>query len=156
MIVTKKRATNRVMVEFIRRVDKCLLIVPLCICSCVITGCVESSFTLAKESTLPRSMTLPPGLTRSDVSVTLNLYAPMRGPDAKFVLRDRKGKRLAEVKGKTNESTQSLCLHIATENGIAETIKLKPYKAHENMEENGTPVALFYVINDPAVRAVIF
>jgi hypothetical protein len=60
-------------------------------------------------------MTLPPGLTRADVSVTLNLYAPLLGPDAKFVLTDRKGKKLAEVKGKTKESIPSMYYQIVTE-----------------------------------------
>ncbi len=138
------------MLEIIRRIGKCLLIVG--ICSCAITGCVESNFALAKESKLPRSMTLPPGLSRTDVSVTLNLYAPLLGPDATFVLTDRKGKRLAEVKGKTKESTESPCLHIVTEKGITEFIKLKPYREHENMEQDGTPVALFYVIDDSAEK----
>ena len=108
--------------------------------------------TLASESKLPRSITLPPGLTRTDVSVTLNLYAPLRGPDAKFVLTDRKGEKLAEVKGNAKELTPSKYYRIVTEKGITEIIKLKPYREHENMEQNGRAVALFYVIDDPAVR----
>jgi hypothetical protein len=77
-------------------------------------------------------MALPPGLTRKDVSVTLNLYAEVRGPDAKFILRDRKGKKLAEVKGKLGHHPFA-------------RIELKPYREHENMEQNGRAVALFYV-----------
>jgi hypothetical protein len=115
------------------------------------TGCIESSFNLASESRLPRWITLPPGLTRADVSVTLNLYAPLRGPDARFVLTDRKGKKLAEVKGKTKELSPSMYYRIVTEKGITEIIKLKPYREHENMEQNGRAVALFYVIDDLAV-----
>ena len=126
--------------------------VALCICSCALTGCVESTFNLASESKLPNSMTLPPGLTRTDVSITLNLYAPpLGGPDAKFVLTDRKGKKLAEVKGKTKELTPSIYYRIVTEKGTTEIVKLRPYTEHENMEQNGRAVALFYVIDDPAV-----
>jgi hypothetical protein len=134
------------------REKRFLLIVALCVCSCELTGCVESSFTLASESNLPRSITLPTGLTRSDVSVTLNLYTPLFGPDAKFVLTDRKGKTLAEVKGRTKELNQSTYYRISTEKGTTELIKLKPYRDHENMEQNGIPVAQFYVIDDPAVE----
>ena len=148
MTAKKKSAMNRIMIEIIRRIDRCLLIVALSICSCAITGCVESTFTLASESKLPRSMTLPPGLTRTDVSATLNLYAPLRGPDAKLVLTDRRGKRLAEVKGKTEKLTPSMYYHIVTEKGITEIVKLKPYREHENMEQNGRAVALFYVVDD--------
>ena len=129
-----------------------LVIVASFIFSCAITGCVESTFTLATESRLPIFVTLPPGLTRSDVSITLNLYAPLRGPDAKFVLTDRKGKKLAEVKGKTKELAPSMYYQIVTEKDITEIIKLKPYREHENMEQNGIAVAQFYVIDDPAVR----
>ena len=124
-----------------------LIRVAICICFCMLTGCVESSFTLAGESKLPRSISLPPGLTRADVSVILNLYAPLQGPDAKFVLIDRKGKDLEEVKGKTKEITP-LMYRIVTEKGITETVRLKPYREHENMEQNGRAVALFYVIDD--------
>jgi hypothetical protein len=97
-------------------------------------------------------MTLPPGLTRTDVSVRLNLYAPLRGPDAKFVLTDGKRKKLAEVKGKMKALAPSSYYQIVTEKGITEIIKLKPYREHENMEQNGKAIALFYVIDDPAVR----
>ena len=81
----------------------------------------------------------------------MNLYAPLRGPDARFVLTDRKGKKLAEVKGKTKELSPSMYYRIVTEKGITEIIKLKPYREHENMEQNGRAVALFYVIDDLAV-----
>ena len=128
--------------------EKCLLILAACICFCALTGCVESTFTLASESKLPRSITLPPGFTRSDVSVTLSFYAPLFGPDAKFVLTDRQRKELAVVKGKTKGTTQSTYSRIVTENGVTENIKLKPYREHENMEKDGIPVALFYVVDD--------
>jgi uncharacterized protein YxjI len=78
----------------------------------------------------------------------LNLYAPLFGPDAKFELTDSKGKTLAEVKGKTKEVTPSI-YRIVTEEGTVEVIKLKPYREHENMEQDGIPVARFYVIDGP-------
>lgn len=136
------------------KVFKYLLIVAIGICFCALTGCVESTFTLASESRLPGSITLPPGFTRSDVSVTLNFYAPLIGPDAKFVSTDRQGKELAVVKGKTKGSTQSTYARIVTENGATEIIKLKPYREHENMEQNGIPVALLYVADDQPRKRV--
>jgi hypothetical protein len=84
--------------------------------------------------------------------VTLNFYdAPLGGADATFSLTDATGKKLAEVKGRTKELTPSMYYRISTEKGITEIIKLKPYQEHENMEQNGIPVARFYVIDDPAV-----
>ena len=140
--------------SFLRTV-KYLLIVALCISSCAITGCLESTFTLASDSRLPKCITLPPGLTRTDVSVILNLYAPLWGPDAKFILRDRKGKKLAEVKGKVKTLPSSRYFGIVAENGMTELVRLRPYVEHENMEQFGIPVALFYVIDDPDIRKEI-
>ena len=137
------------MLEVFLRTKKYLIaVVAFCICSCVLTGCIESNFTLANESKLPRSMTLPPGLARTDVSVTLNFYAPpLGGNDAKFVLTDLKGKKLAEVKGKTKREDPSEHLRIVTEKGITEIIKLKPSE-RENMKQGEIVRALFYVIDD--------
>ena len=53
------------------------------------------------------------------------------------------------MKGKTKKPlAPSGYDRIVTENGVTEIIKLKPYREHENMEQNGIPVALFYVIDD--------
>lgn len=125
-----------------------LPIFAVCISACVLTGCEESSFTLAEESKLPKPMALPPGLTRTDVSVTLNLYAPPTGADATLVLKDRRGKKLTTVKGRTIKGSSLTTFQILTENGVTDTIKLKPYRKNDNMEQNGRAVALFYVIND--------
>jgi len=144
------------------RIDKFLLIVALCISSCAITGCIESSFELARESRLPNGIKVPPGLTRTDVSVTLD-YIDIS--TARFTLRDRKGKKLAEIKGKViNQYPLYLnscprrfypacpAYEFIVVNGVTEMIKNRPYTEHENMEQNGRIVALFYVIDDPAVR----
>jgi hypothetical protein len=115
-------------------------------------------------------MPLPPGLTRTNVSVTLNFYTKLPGSsDAKFILKDREGKKLAEINGKV-KNLYPLYLkscpqrfdpgcpayEVVAVNGITEIIKPKPYREHENMEQNGRIVALFYVIDDPAVREEIF
>lgn len=54
----------------------------------------ESAFQLANESRLPNWITLPPDLTRSDVSLTMSYFT---WPSAGFILRDAKGKTLVEV-----------------------------------------------------------
>jgi len=74
------------------------LIVAVCISACGMSGCVESNFRIASESRLPRGLAIPPGLTRADVSVTLDFYTMGQ---AKFTLRDKTGKKLTTVTGKT-------------------------------------------------------
>jgi hypothetical protein len=123
---------------------KQLLIAALCVSSCAITGCIESSFHLASESRLPRWIALPPGLTRKDVSVTLNYYSTLStlADDAKFILRDKKGKKLTEVKGKVKHHpwTGYPAYTAVVVNGTAEIIE------HRKMEP------IFYVNDDPAIR----
>src|SRR5258707_11071648 len=69
----------------------------LCLQGC---GLPESSFELARESRLPRWFTLPPGLSRSDVSVRLAYYSSPWGGTATFKLLDVKRKKtMAEANG---------------------------------------------------------
>ena len=97
-------------------------------------------------------MVIPPGLTRTDVSVTLNLYTGVLGPDAKFILIDSKWRKLAEVKGKVKNLPSPYCYEIVENNGTTEIVKLRPYAANQNMEQFGHIVALFYIIDDTAVN----
>ncbi len=123
-----------------------MLILTICALSYTMSGCVESSFTLASESRLPACITLPPGLTRKDVSVTLYLSTPIHGnKDVSFILRDLKGKELSKVRGSTGGTFGSLYFSVHTDKGTNELIELVPYMANENMEQNGRAVALFYV-----------
>jgi hypothetical protein len=87
------------MFKIIRRVDKFLLfLVALTIAGSAI-GCAwfpESTFDLASESRLPKWITLPPGLTRADVSITMSYYTMPWGRSATFILQDTKGQTLKE------------------------------------------------------------
>ena len=60
----------------------------------------ESTFQLASESRLPKWITLPPRLTRADVSITMSYYSLPWGRRAEFLLRDAKGKLLEKAYGK--------------------------------------------------------
>ena len=131
------------------RASKHLLIVAICVSSCAISGCVESNFTLANESRLPRGISIPPGLTRKDVSVTLNYYTPLRGPNVKFILTDRKWKTLAEVKGNSRPYPNDGIIVI---NGTTEVLALVPCTGHQCYEQDGHVVALFYVVDKPRER----
>jgi hypothetical protein len=130
-----------------------VLIAALCILACGITGCVESSFNLATESRLPHGMTVPPGLTRADVSVTLDFYTLGQ---AKFTLRDKNGKKLITVTGKTTGNPIDLApsdraYQLVVINGVTEIMQCIPYRDNANMVQNGRIVALFYVIDNPAL-----
>jgi hypothetical protein len=122
-----------------------------------LSGCEfgpESSFELAQESRLPKWFTLPHGLSRSDVTVTMNYYVESSGRTSKFILRDQKKQKLAEVTGtqkgsvplklkKSGDGTSfSYPLYeLVTANGITEIIE------HRRMEPK------FYITDDPAVLA---
>jgi len=141
---------------FLRHIRQCVMIVAFCISCCAISGCLESSFELARESRLPKWITIPPGLTRADVTVTMDYYSmPWPGNDAKFTLKDRSGENLAKLSGKTTDlcpfmpdpSQRSRFVHPAyvaiTVNGITDIIE------HRRMEP------IFYVSDDPLIWKVL-
>jgi hypothetical protein len=131
------------------RAGKHLLVVILLVSSCAMTGCVEANWTLANESRLPKGIEPPPGLTRKDVSVDMVTYAPLRGPDVKFIMRDRKGKKLAVVKGNSQRYPHD---NIVVINGITEVLALVPCKTDQCWKQDGHLVALFYVLDDSCAR----
>ena len=119
-----------------------------------IIGCQyfpESTFELASESKLPKFVTLPPGLTRADVSLEMSYYVKPWGTSATFILRYG-GRILAKVNGKEKSGGPFHLTHppqgfpdgypmyeVITVNGTTDIIE------HRRME----PV--FYVTDDPAV-----
>src|SRR6185437_13567409 len=122
---------------------KCLLIIALCMSFHPIIGCLESNFVLSKESRLPRWLPLPPGLTRADVSVTMNYYSTLGGDDTQIMLEDKNGKVVAEINGKqTCQYPKSgYPSYILIEaNGIAEAIE------HKKMDD------IFYVSDDSSIK----
>ncbi len=142
---------------FKRRIDKFLFFfVALTILSST-TGCEwfpESTFELASESRLPKWITLPPGLTRADVSITMSYYyvLPWGRGAAGFILKDRKGQIRTKVSGKERGGGPYQLKHpppgsppdypayeVITVNGITDIIE------HRKMEP------IFYVTDDPAV-----
>lgn len=145
------------MLRIYQRTGKYLLLVALCISSCAITGCLESSFQLARESRLPKWIALPPGLTRTDVSVTLNYYTPTPlGNDAKFILKDRNGKKLAVINGKVRNLYPLELVNPPQGFDLG-------YPSYEVVDVNGTVEVMehrkmepiFYVLDEPAVRQEI-
>jgi hypothetical protein len=129
--------------KMLLRTGKSFLVVALSISFFLMVGCVESTFELANGSRLPRWITLPPGVTRSDVSITLSYYTPLGGDDAKLTLKDKGGKTLAEVWGKMkcHSSFSSYpAYEVVAANGINEIIE------HKKME----PV--FYITDDTALK----
>lgn len=114
----------------------------------------ESSFELSPQSRVPKWFSMPPGLSRSDVSVKMDYYVGSSGATAKFTLLTLKGSKLAKVDGKvrdlqpvtlqTRQSKSSSAypsFEIVTSQGITEII------------EHRRPEPIFYINDDPAVRA---
>ena len=143
------------MFKIIRCIDKFLLFfVALTILGSAI-GCEwfpESTFELASESRLPKWITLPPELTRADVSVSMSYYVMPWGRSATFILQDTKGQIRTKVYGKTRGLGPNQLKHpppgfppgypayeVITVNGITEII------------EHRKPEPIFYMTDDPAV-----
>ena len=112
----------------------------------------ESTFELANDSRLPKWITLPPGLRRADVSITMSYYSMPWGGSATFVLQDAKGIIRTKVHGKTRGLGPNQLKHpppgfpagypayeVITANGITEIIE------HKKMEP------IFFVTDDAAV-----
>ena len=65
----------------------------------ILVGCVESSFSLAPDSRLPRWFTVPEGMPRNKLHVTMDYYVKPSGREAVFKLFDDNGKKLRQVTG---------------------------------------------------------
>jgi len=113
----------------------------------LLSGCAESSFVLAPDSRLPAWFEVPPGHTRSEVTVTMDYYVFPTGREAKFKLRDSRGRQLIAKSGAskglaplTSRGSPYPAYEIITVDGVTDVIE------HRKME----PV--FYVTDDPIVR----
>ena len=145
------------MFKIIRRVDKFLLffvalIIAVSVLALACEWIPESSFELASESRLPKWITLPPGITRADVSITMNYLINPLGRNSTFILQDKKGQLRTKVHGKTRGLGPDYLRHpppgfppgypsstVITVNGITDVI------------EHRKPEPIFYVMDDPAV-----
>jgi hypothetical protein len=132
-----------------------LLAILLVIVFFTIKGCYlfpEATFTLASASRLPKWVTLQPGITRADVSLTMNYYVMLWGRSAQFILRDKNGQVMKKENGKTRcrvsfeleKPPQGFpsgypAYEAITVLGVTEIIE------HRKMEP------IFYVTDDPAV-----
>jgi hypothetical protein len=112
----------------------------------------ESTFELANDSRYPKWITLPPGQTRANVTLTMSYYIEPWGTFAGFKLQDKE-RIIQEAEGKLrcNHALQLKdrpqgfepgypTYEQVTVNGITETIE------HRKMEP------IFYITDDPGVR----
>ncbi len=92
------------MATLIQRIKRYrLLAILLVIVFLTIKGCElfpEATFTLASDSRLPKWVTLPPGLTRADVSLTMSYYSMPWGGSARFILLDKNKQTIEKENGK--------------------------------------------------------
>ena len=147
---------ERQMIKVDRRIGRIMLLfVASTVLAFAIVGCKyfpESTFELASESRLPKWFSLPPGLVRGDVSVTMNYYVKPWGETATFILHDTKGHTLAETNGKLKgieplhlkgssqrDATGYPSFEVVTAKGITEIVE------HKKMEPT------FYITDNPAV-----
>ena len=115
-------------------------------------GCSEANFNLAPESRLPKWFKIPIGLSRADVTVTMDYYIPPGGPIAVFTMFDKQGHKIAKVKGKLKGTSPNQLKNplpgypagypsyeIVTVFGVTDII------------EHHKRVPIFYVTDDPDV-----
>ena len=113
----------------------------------------ESSFHLAPSSRLPRWIVIPPGLSRDQVSVTMDYYVLPFGRTATFRLYDSHNQQRIKLSGHMR-GDHPLTLknpppgfapgyptyEVITINGMSDVVE------HRAMEP------IFYMTDDPAVR----
>jgi hypothetical protein len=140
------------------RTRRRVLILFLAYCQ-LMSGCAESFFDLASDSRLPKWFTVPVGLSRKDVVVTMAYYDLPSGRSATFKLWDSNGRKLAQLSatvwpggprslGKLNpprgvEKGAYPVYEIVTANGVIEVLEQK------RMEP------LLYVSDDPEVKRAL-
>jgi hypothetical protein len=144
------------MIKIIQHTNRYLILgVVLAISGFTIIGCEyfpEATFKLASDSRLPKWITLPPGLTRAGVSITMSYYIKPWGSSAVFILQDTKKRILEKEDGRAtcNEPFQLKnppqgfapgypAYEAITVNGMTEIIE------HRKMEP------IFYITDDTAV-----
>lgn len=113
---------------------------------CLLTGCLESSFQLSDKSRLPVWINLPSTVKRQDVSLTLNYYSNPFGPNAKFILRNRRGDILEEVSGydkPVGNVSDYPGYVLVVVSGVPEII------------EHRTKGPIFYISDDPGIKSEI-
>jgi len=145
------------MLKINRRVDKFLpffiaLIIAASVIAIACEWIPESSFELASESRLPKWITLPPGLTRADASITMTYYTKPWGNDAEFLLQDRKGQTLKKIYGTVKGSEPRQLKHSPP--GFPPgypSYEIIRVKGVTDIIEHRKPEPIFYVTDDPAV-----
>lgn len=129
-----------------RRIDRYIFIAALYIIFLpMMSGCLESSFSLASGSRLPKWVTLPHGVDRTDISITLRYYS-LRFYDAKVIMTDREGRTIWRADGKTKCHTSLTSYpnyEVVVVNGVTEVVE------HKRMEPE------FYVTDDPTLRRML-
>jgi len=128
---------------------RCALIAVVCVFACAISGCLESSFRIASESRLPRGIAIPPGLTRADVSVTLDYIGISR---ATFTVRDKTGKKLTTVTGKTKGDPRYLRTTPQSPAPRYPVYVLIVINGVTEIMEHRQPGDIIYITDDPAIR----
>jgi len=133
----------------------CGLLLTGVVCALSTVSCAESNFEIARDSRLPRWFAIPAGLSRADVTATMQFYVPKSEGSVRFKLWDASGHKLAQVSGTGSDvvtfgprtpaggfDERSYSLYeIITANGITEVIE------HRRFLDR-----VFYVSDDPEVK----
>jgi hypothetical protein len=113
---------------------------------------LEATFSLAKESRLPKWVTLPAGLTRADVSFTLSYYTTLWGGSARFQLLKPNQQTIESGNGRVRcgGSFQMNSPQKGYQAGYPE-YEAVTVKGITEIFEQRKPEPFLYVTDDPAV-----
>ena len=141
------------MLKIVLHAKRWFFLAAVSISACAMNGCLESSFRLASDSRLPQGLPIPPGLARSDVSVTIDDWTIPN--HASITLRDQKGRKIAAVTGRYKSGPLYLkTTPPGSQPGYPKYSVLQingQYEVLEHRQAND----ILYVNDDPAIRQEI-
>ena len=125
----------------------------------LVSGCAffpEASFELAKDSRLPKWFSIPPPLTRSQVSVRMDYYIPPWGRRATFTMMGPGNQVIAKVTGTVDgDEPKTLSTKSGVSNAAFPSYEVVTVSGVTDIVEHRKTEPLFYVSDDPEVWAAL-
>jgi hypothetical protein len=116
----------------------------------------EASFELSPEARLPKWFLLPAGVSRTDVSVTMDYYVGPFSRSATFLLKTRNGYRLGKVSASLNGlAPQHINGGSPGSGGFYPAYEVVTVKGIVDVVEHRAMEPIFYMTDDTAVWKAI-
>lgn len=140
----------------VRNIGRGAVAVGLCL---LVSRCAflpEASFELAKDSRLPKWFSIPPPLTRSQVSVRMDYYIPPWGRRATFTMMGPGNHVIAKVTGTVDgDEPKTLSRKSAGSNAAFPSYEVVTVSGVTDIVEHRKTEPLFCMSDDPKVWAAL-